>query len=346
MKLRNADATRRIAMAIVVASLLVAAGCGSSGTTRSGAGEMVQIGALRVPSAPPGVSHARLARLIAASLLESVRTPTWAATLAAPPRGSAIAFTPEREATPNLVDAHRIWHLPSAPRSLIAAVERTLPAGFSRGGSGSKGERRPNESEHEYWWYVAFNAPLRPGLSSEKLVISSTEAPSGALLRADAEVVWISPRPATELLPHSVRSVAVERVTTAGELFEQEREYEAQHRGARRHRRIPENGVVNLRHLIANPTAVREISSVLDDLPIVQPGATLLCPAEPWGPLVRLVFRDRTGAVVAKAAQGAGSEVGACSPLFFSIKGRVQRPLAEGKRVIAVIDRILGVELL
>lgn len=82
-----------------------------------------------------------------------------------------------------------------------------------------------------------------------------------------------------------------------------------------------------------------------DALPIVQPGAWV-CPAEPFGPIIRLTFRGRPGRIFAAAAQGAGAEVGNCSPMYFSVRGHEQKPLAEGASVIAIVSQTLGVGLL
>jgi hypothetical protein len=78
--------------------------------------------------------------------------------------------------------------------------------------------------------------------------------------------------------------------------------------------------VVTLRRVISSPTAVRRIVDALHRPPIVQPG-TWVCPAEPFGPVVRLTFRGRTDRAIAKAVQAAGAEVGNCSPMYFSVRG-------------------------
>jgi hypothetical protein len=48
----------------------------------------------------------------------------------------------------------------------------------------------------------------------------------------------------------------------------------------------------------------------------------------------------------AKAAQAAGDEVGNCSPMFFRVEGREEKPLAKGASVIAIVSQTLGVGLL
>jgi hypothetical protein len=109
--------------------------------------------------------------------------------------------------------------------------------------------------------------------------------------------------------------------------------------------RGPTHRQIALHRTISAAGSVRRIVTALDGLPIVQPGTTV-CPAEPVGPVVRLSFLNHTGNVLAQAAQAAGSEVGNCSPMYLSIKGHEQKPLAEGARVIDTASQILGLQLL
>jgi hypothetical protein len=102
---------------------------------------------------------------------------------------------------------------------------------------------------------------------------------------------------------------------------------------------------VTLHQVIISPAAVRRLVAAIDALPIVQPGAWG-CPAEPFGPIIHLSFRGRTGRILAEAVQGAGAEVGNCSPMHFSVEGREEKPLAKGASVIAIVSQTLGVGLL
>lgn len=102
---------------------------------------------------------------------------------------------------------------------------------------------------------------------------------------------------------------------------------------------------MTLHQVIISPAAVRRLVAAIDALPIVQPGAWG-CPAEPFGPIIHLSFRGRTGRILAEAVQGAGAEVGNCSPMHFSVEGREEKPLAKGASVIAIVSQTLGVGLL
>jgi hypothetical protein len=246
--------------------------------------------------------------------------PNGATLLSGVPRSSPIGSAPARPATPNLVDVHRIWRVSGSPREILAVVRHSHPAGLKINGGGSSGRHGVGEREVEYLWYVTFGASPAQGIGSEELAISMTAAPGGGtLLRADGQVVWLSARPPAERVPAGVSSIEVARGAT--------------------------NRQMTLHRTIGAPGSVRRILAAIDALPIVQPGAWM-CPDEPIGPVVRLSFRGHTGRVLAKAAQAAGDEVGNCSPMFFSVEGREQKPLAEGARVIAIVSQMLGFKVL
>jgi hypothetical protein len=99
---------------------------------------------------------------------------------------------------------------------------------------------------------------------------------------------------------------------------------------------------MTVRRTIGAAGSVRRIVAAIDGLAIVQPG-TWVCPAEPLGPVVRLTFRDHAGGVLAKAVQAAGTEVGDCSPMYISVRGHEEKPLAEGASVIDTVSQITGI---
>jgi hypothetical protein len=302
-------------------ALFLAAGCGKADSTRGGdPGGEFSVSDLLGTSVPAGAHGPGLALAVARSLLGAVRVPGEAVPVGGVPRSSPLRSAPGRSVTPNLVDVHRIWRVPGLPRAVLAAVRRSHPAGLTINGSGSAGKHEVGEREVEYWWYVSFQAQPRPGLGSEVLAISTTAAPGGGtLLRADGEVVWLSARSAAERVPAGVSSIEVVR------------------RAAYRR--------VTLRRTISAAAAVRRIVAALDELPIVQSGL-LVCPEEPVGPAISLSFRGPAGRVLAAAVQVAGTEVGDCSPMHFSVGGRNEQPLAQGASVIDIISQTLGLRLL
>lgn len=318
-----APATRRRAAVFlaVVLALLLTAGCGKTNTAPGGGlSRTISLSGFREARVPAGARGPGLARDVARSLLGAIRVPSDAHPVGSVPGSSPISSVPARAATPNLVDVHRIWRVPGSPHEVLAIIRHSHPGGLTINGGGSAGEHAPGEREHEYLWYVTFQARPQPGLGSEQLAISTIAAPGGGtLLRADAEVVWLSQRPAAEHVPAGVSSIVV----TRGPTYRQ----------------------MTLHRTIGAAGSVRRIVAAIDRLPIVQPG-TWMCPEEPIGPVVRLSFRGHTGRVLAKAAQAAGDEVGNCSPMYFTVEGREEKLLAKGASVIAIVSQTLGVGLL
>ena len=103
---------------------------------------------------------------------------------------------------------------------------------------------------------------------------------------------------------------------------------------------------VTLRRVISNAASVHRIIAAFDRLPIVQPGIGS-CPE--YGadqPAAQLVFRDKRAHDLAWSTQGAGAEIGRCNPMTFRLAGHKQPRLAEGLKLIALISRTLGVEVL
>jgi hypothetical protein len=312
---------RAVAVSAVAIVLLLVAGCGStSRTAADGHGGTVAVSDLRYAHLPAGAHGPVLARAVARSLLDAFGVPSDAVALASVPRSSPVASAPERLATPNLVDVHRIWRVPGSPRKILALVRHSHPAGLRIDGGGSGGHHAIGQPEIETSWWVTFKADPRSGLGSETLTISMTAAPKGGtLLRADGQAVWLNTRSPAERVPAGESSIEIAR----GPTYRQ----------------------ITLRRTISAAGSVKRIVAAIDMLPIVQPGTTA-CPEEPLGPVVRLSFRNHTGKVLAQAAQAAGSEVGNCSPMYFSIKGHEQKPLTEGRGVIDTASQIVGVELL
>jgi hypothetical protein len=309
----------------------------------SGCGEMYTAPgnvALRRP-APKVIATeltgAHLAHAIGETLLDTIEVPNGAERMAHAPPASQLNHAPQREATPNLVDVDRIWRIGGKPLAHLTALERSHPPGLhvTGGGGGIEG---PGIAEKVR--YVTFRAEPPPGVQSETLIVTEATAPRReALLRADAQVVWTSPRPSTERIPHKVSYIVVLRRSPAAELLSRVR------RAGHPLARPPKHGVTTLRRVIRQPAAVRRIIAAVEGLPIVQPGA-IVCPAEPFGPVVYLGFHAGSTRLLAVAVQSAGDEIGNCAPMELRIGGRQEAPLGEGERALDVVDEILSAQLL
>jgi hypothetical protein len=97
---------------------------------------------------------------------------------------------------------------------------------------------------------------------------------------------------------------------------------------------------------VSTPSTVRRIVSLIDSLPIVQPGSEA-CPGLIGdAPVVTLAFRARAGAPpLARASQlDYGLDASPCNPMSFSVRGRAMMPLLGGT-FLTRVPRLLHVRL-
>ncbi len=158
-------------------------------------------------------------------------------------------------------------------------------------------------------------------MSSRALTITAVALDGGATgIRVEALETWIVPRPAAEKIPAGVHEIDV---TSARQ-------------GA-----AP---IVALK--VTAPAKVRRITRLLDQLPMVQPGAGYSCPAAPLppDPIVRFDFLAAVGKPALARAQVAdyGHALGPCNAISFSIRGHHQRPLV-GDNILTKVQRLLGI---
>jgi hypothetical protein len=138
-------------------------------------------------------------------------------------------------------------------------------------------------------------------------------------VRADAQVVWILPRPVGERIPAGVQEVDITR---------------------ERKRQAP-----SLSISVTDPAQVRKIVALIDGLERRQPGI-YSCPAEPVNPpVVTFTFRAAPAeAVLAQAeevayATGSGTP---CEPMELSIRGRAEDLLEDGGTVLEKVSGLVG----
>lgn len=209
---------------------------------------------LGVRAATPAGNRAA-ARADARVLLGLLRLPAGATASAVEPAGdggqlAAPAVGPP--ATRNAVGRHAWWRVPGDPAAVLAYVAAHPPAG-SRAvitGPGVEG----------FAW-----RPRRGVLSTRWLIVHAVALAGGATgVRADAEVVWITPRPRSERIPAGERRL---RVTAVGR-----------------------EAVITTRHRIDRA------AWLLNRLPLAQPGA-VNCPLN-LGIRIRLAFRPARAVAV------------------------------------------------
>lgn len=142
-------------------------------------------------------------------------------------------------------------------------------------------------------------------------------------MRADAEVVWITPRPASERIPAGVTRLVASVI---------------------RAKRIVDGPFIFTAH-----GPVHKVKALIDSLSATQPGV-FACP-EDFGIRVRLAFYG----VVSKPLAVALVDPGGCGDVELTIAGRRQPPLTSSAfpgsgraglpSLVSQIDAALGIQL-
>jgi hypothetical protein len=259
----------------------------------------------------------------AASLLAELPLPQGSSESATDPAedGSLLAHPPfGPPATPNAVDEHAWWLVPVAPAEALAYICTHLPAGTTRPASFGPEPVRPNVPDNEL---AAFTPPGSPGT----LAIQAVQLPNGSTaLRVDAQVVWITPRPASETIPSGAHLL---RITV--------------HDRNRRFSSPEPRSLALLERLPRKTTSLQQIKGVvalLNKLRVVQPGRRF-CPIEHGDSSVELTFY--TGPDTAPLAVADIEPVGCPGSLSLTIGGVSQPRLEGGWYVIDQIGEALGV---
>jgi len=226
--------------------------------------------------------------------------------------------------TPNVVEAHAWWIVPGSRAEVMAYVRGHPPNGSALISWGSGDTRGLTSFESE-----TFAWPALPGvLSTRSLVLTAAQLPHGSTgLRADTQVVWVTPRPASERIPAGARRLSVS--VTSG---------------------LKGNLAPQRPFSVASAQRIERIVALLNSLPAAQPG-TRACPADP-GIRLRLAFYQPDAASPSAVAT---IDPSGCGGVQLTIGGRPQAPLGSEAlpgtsttrepSLILRIDRVLGVKL-
>jgi hypothetical protein len=299
-------------VALALAAFTIVAGA----TAATDARQAIWLSRLGGVAARTAAENETTARSDAGSLLIATPLPAGATQSSAEPSGagSGLAEAGITPATPNLVDDHEWWTVPGPRADVIEYVEAHRPAGTSESLCGPSTTNGVIESECAY-----FAWPTVPGsLTTRWLVVEAVQLPDGVTgLRADAEVVWVTPRPASEKVPAGARLL---RISVSGYIK------------ANQPRQRPLT--------VTSAKKIEKIAALIDALPAEQPGR-FVCPAD-FGIDVRLAFyrrRDGPPLVVAN------DDPGGCDDVSLTIEGRAQPPLEGGAQLVEGVDHVLGVRL-
>ncbi len=231
----------------------------------------------------------------ATELLSKLVLPPGAKQSSTEPAGdhSALAGPSSFPATGNLVDLHRWWLVTGSPHSAIAYIRAHGPRGSNLN------ETSTSSGDSATFVAVGYGWPsdLRV-LASRELLIGAVQLPGGVTgLRVDAQDVWLTPRPASELIPSRVARLGV-TVTRAN-----------------RRRQGPLT--------FTSATRLRAVVMLLNSLPAYQPGAQS-CPAD-WGTVIRLRFYAAHGRTPTAEAN---VHAGGCGAVQLNLGGQRQGSLA------------------
>jgi hypothetical protein len=243
--------------------------------------------AVALAAGPGGSAEANraAARADAVKLVSRLRLPPGATESSIDPTGGSLASPLAEQRTPNVVDRHQWWTVSGSPDSVLQYISAHRPRGsqlrLTMGGQ--------TQGVGYYW-------PPVPGvLATRALMIEVVQIHPGLTgLRADAQDVWIIPRPASERIPAQETRL---RVTVTR--FEHRLQGPLTFTSSRR-----------LEHVI----------TLLNSLPRGQPGVRS-CPGDP-GRLIRLVFTGPGGRAVAIF------DPGGCESVALILHGKPQPILA------------------
>jgi hypothetical protein len=280
-----------------------------------------------VAASESAAANQAAARADAAALLGEVSLPAGATEFSSPPAGDegllahAGAGGPD---TPNVVEDHAWWTVPGPRAEVMAYIRGHAPSGSALVSSGSGGGRGSTAFES-----VTFAWPAVAGvLSARWLVLTAAQLPHGSTgLRADTQVVWVTPRPASERIPAGARRLSVS-VTSA----------------------LKGNLAPQRPFSVVSAQRIERIVALLNSLPAAQPG-TRACPDDPG---IRLALAFYQPDAASPSAVATADPYG-CGGVQLTIGGRPQAPLGSEAlpgtsttrepSLILRIDRVLGVKL-
>jgi hypothetical protein len=223
-------------------------------------------------------------------------------------------------ATPNAVDVHAWWLVPLAPPEALAYICQHLPPGTETGLTGD-GLGGPDVPENEL---AGFEVPGSPGT----LALYAVRLPNGSTaLRADAQVVWTTPRAASETIPSGSHLLRISRHSESRRANADE----------------PESQKLSMLERL--PWTVRSVGQIeavvglLNALGVIQPGLRL-CPLSLTDTSVQLSFYATPAAAPLAVAD---IEPGGCGGVSLTIGGVRQPSLQGGWSLISEIGEALAV---
>lgn len=273
-----------------------------------GLGLLLAMATSALARTPTNVGNKRTAERDTAQLLRRLALPSGAVRLAHEPSGDGGLLRRAQSAPAGLlVDRHRIWLVHEPLRQTAAFVAHHPPRGGHPSGRGySSGRHIPANKSFTFSF-----RPIPGHISTRELEITLVALPRRRTgMRADAQDIWMLPRPPMEKVPAAVREIAVRTSKAA--------------------------------RLVGSAAKVRRIVDWFDALPIVQPGGRFGCPPDTVRrPPMSVRFLSGKGVLLARASVPGAFGIGACAPIEFWIGSHRQKPLSG--HLYGRISRLLAV---
>lgn len=289
-------------------------------------GALLAMGCVTAAVAAPDTQSANraAAKRDASALLARLVLPSGATPSPGEPAGDGGLLAKPAMATGwrKVADRHAWWTVPGDPSAVLAFIDKHAPAGSRWSGAGSFSDGASGTPTLQA---VTFAWPTQGGELGQRQLAVGVVALSGGRtgVRADAQVQWIVPRPASERIPPTARMLDV-TVASPGAAPLVARTFTGRRR-------------------------VAGVAGLLDRQPILQPGNGYSCPAiSAAQPVVTFVFRARRGAaVLARATVDAVASGPStpCDAITLTIGGRREPALLGGPAVVRGAQRLLGVRL-
>lgn len=262
-------------------------------------------------------ANAQAARDDAASLLTMLNLPSSAASSTSEPAGDDGTLAAPGSGppdTPNVVDDHGWWVVPGSSQQVLQYIMGHPPAGASPESSGqSVTPGKPTVTDAGFQW-----PPIPGRLSLRWLIVAVVQLQNGSTgVRADSEVVWITPRPRSERIPAGTQRLVV-RTTQDGKTVQ---------------------GPIT----VTSRRVIDRVVALVNGLPASQPGV-FSCPADFYW-RVRLTFYRTTAVLSASPLAVAVIDPSGCGAVQLTLAGKAQPVLADGYTATQRLSAILHVKL-
>ncbi|MGA2522404.1 MAG: hypothetical protein ABSG81_16480 [Acidimicrobiales bacterium] len=337
---RTSARTGRRALSFLPLVVLVLGTAGAAGASVAGA---------PAPATGPGTTgdpNSQAADAAAEQLIGAFAPgPTW--TPVSSPPSAMLAQPMAAPATPNLVDADRLWTTPDPWQTVESWLSTHPPVGGAPSGTGTTSDNGVvQESDTE------FSYPASGPFQSRQLVVSAAPLSDGAsAVRVDAQVIWYPTRDATEVVPGGDDTVTVAVYEGGLSPAPSESSQPAAPSSPASSPAVSPsidpvgagpgsaNQVLAMR-TITDPVEVRRIAAWVDALPTAVPGARS-CPADQGtAPQLDLVFSGPPGAPTVKVHD----DTNGCGGVSFTLDGTTLVPLTDGG-LFHRVDQLLGLDL-